>query len=141
MEGDMDITVQKAEGKVPVTVLQLTGDLDGASYQSLIAAGKKLNEAGVRNILVDLSGVPYMSSAGLVALHTVALILQGKAQDEDESAAEAMRSIRRDLDRGYNHHLKLLNPTPRVDKVLDMSGFKGMIEVFTDRDKAMSSFT
>lgn len=136
----MDIAVQQAQGKAPVTVLQLTGDLDASSYKYLITMGQELHAAGVQDMLVDMGGVQYMSSSGLVALHTLALILQGKAQGEDESAWEAMRAIRRNLQRGVQPHLKLLSPTPRVDAVLELAGFKRIFEIYTDRDAAIASF-
>jgi anti-anti-sigma factor len=137
----MRIAIQWAQGKVPVTVLQLTGDLDASSYKDLIAQGQSLYKAGVRDILVDMSGVPYMSSSGLVALHTLALLLQGQARGEEESGWEEMRSIRRDLEHGMQKHLKLLSPGRKVDSVLEMAGFKRILEIHTDLDTAIASFS
>jgi anti-anti-sigma regulatory factor len=34
----------------------------------------------------------------------------------------------------------LLNPQPRVDRVLDMAGFKQFFEVYTDLETAVASF-
>jgi anti-anti-sigma factor len=136
----MNITVRQAQGKVAVTILQLSGDLDAASYRDLIAKGQEAHKAGARDILIDLSGVPYMSSSGLVALHTIALLAQGKAQGEEEEAWEAMRSIRRDLSRGVQKHMKLLCPTPKVDNVLEITGFKRIFEIYTDLETAVASF-
>ena len=43
-------------------------------------------------------------------------------------------------DTGFQQHLKLLNPQPRVDRVLEMVGFKRFLEVYTDLDTAVASF-
>lgn len=43
-------------------------------HSGLIAEARKVIEGGVTNILLDLSDLVYISSAGLVALHTIALM-------------------------------------------------------------------
>jgi anti-anti-sigma regulatory factor len=37
-------------------------------------------------------------------------------------------------------HLKLLNPQPRVDRVLDTVGFKQFLGIYTDLEAAVASF-
>ena len=38
-------------------------------------------------------------------------------------------------------HVKLFNPSPEVDNVLDTVGFKQFFEVYTDLNKAIQSFS
>jgi hypothetical protein len=57
-----------------------------------------------------------------------------------ESGWEAFRSVHRDRGIGIQQHIKLLNPQPRVDRVLEMVGLKQYVEVFTDLDTALASF-
>jgi anti-anti-sigma regulatory factor len=46
----MEITVTHAQGKVPVTVLQLHGELDGSNYRDLIHKAQQVFETGTRSI-------------------------------------------------------------------------------------------
>jgi anti-anti-sigma regulatory factor len=126
---------------VEVTVLQPHGPLDASNYQALIKKAQEVYQEGARYILVDMSAIPHMSSSGIVALHSIALILKGEATAEPEDGWEAMRSIDRARESGLQTHLKLLSPTPKVDRVLDMVGFKEFVAVFTDLDEAVESFT
>ena len=136
----MNLTVTQMQGRVPVTVLGVQGDLDGSSYTDLIAKGRELCAAGPRDILLDLSGMLYMSSAGLVALHSVAMMARGQQPPDPESGWEAFRSISRDQSGSTQQRVKLLSPQPRVAKVLDTTGFTRFFEVHTDLAAAVASF-
>ena len=74
----MEITVSTQQGKVPVTVVQPHGDVDASNYAELVKKVETLHKDGVQDFLIDLSDVPYMSSAGLVALHSIAIIMRGE---------------------------------------------------------------
>ncbi len=136
----MNITVSQAQGKVPVTVIKLDGELDGQNYQDLIAKAREVYEGGTRNFLVDLSDLTYVSSAGLVALHTVALLARGEALPDTEAGWSAIRSVGRAGGSGIQEHVKLLNPRDEVRSVLDMVGFSGAFEIHTDLEEAVKSF-
>ena len=136
----MDIRVSQLQGKVPVAVLQPHGAMDASNYQDVVAAAREVHQAGTQHILVDLSQVPYMSSSGLVALHSIALMLRGEQPPGPESSWGAMHAFDRERERGMQHHTKLLSPQPRVQKVLDMAGFTRFLEVYTDLDTALGSF-
>ena len=73
----MEITVSKQQERVPVTVLQPHGDVDASNYNELINKAREQFNSGAGDFLVDLSDVPFMSSAGLVALHSIAMFLRG----------------------------------------------------------------
>jgi len=136
----MNITVSQAQGKVPVTVLQLDGELDGQTYQDLIAKAKEVYEGGARNFLLDLGGLTYVSSAGLVALHTVALLTRGDALPDTDAGWSSIRSVGRVGNEGVQKHVKLFNPSGDVRSVLDMVGFSNAFEILTDFDAAVNSF-
>ena len=136
----MNITISQAQGRVPVTIMHIHGDLDASSYRDLIAKGQEVHNAGARDILLDLSDMPYMSSSGLVALHSIALLLRGEKPSDPESGWEAFHAIDRDRDAGLQRHVKLLNPQPKVDKTLETAGFKQFFEVYTDLATAIASF-
>jgi anti-anti-sigma regulatory factor len=136
----MNISVSQAQGSVPVTVIKLDGQLDGQNYQDLIAKAQELYDAGMRDFLLDLTDLTYISSAGLVALHSVALLVRGEELPDVEGGWSAYRSVGRSREAGVQKHVKLLNPSSEVSGVLDMVGFNNVFEVFTDRESAINSF-
>ena len=136
----MNISVSQVQGKIPVTVLKLEGQLDGQTYQDLINKGREAYKAGWRDFLVDMSDLTYISSAGLVALHSTALLLRGEELPDTESGWSAYRSMGRSKEAGRQQHMKLLNPRPDVQSVLEMVGFNVVFDVFSDFDEAVKSF-
>lgn len=136
----MNITVSRAQGKVPVTVIKLDGELDGQNYQDLIAKAREVYEGGVRNFLIDLSELTYISSAGLVALHTVALLARGEALPDTEAGWSAIRSVGGAGNSGVQKHVKFFKPRDEVLSVLSMVGFSAAFEIYTDFDEAVNSF-
>jgi anti-anti-sigma factor len=136
----MEITVSQEQGRVTVSVIHITGHLDGQTYQSLIAEARKIVEAGTLNILLDLSDLTYISSAGLVSLHTIALMTRGEELPDPEQGWSTLKSMDRTLDGGVQKHLKLLNPRPEITSVLEMVGFSEFFQVFTEKKAAIDSF-
>lgn len=136
----MNIIVSQAQGKVPVTVIKLDGELDGQNYQNLIAKAKEAHASGARNFLIDLSDLTYISSAGLVALHTVALLARGEALPDTEAGWSAIRSVGGTGDSGVQKHVKFFKPRDEVKRILNMVGFSGAFEIYTDLDEGVNSF-
>ena len=136
----MEITVSQEQGHAAVSVIHIAGHLDGQTYQSLISKASEVIGTGAKNILLDLSDLTYISSAGLVALHTIALLTRGETPPDPEHGWAALKSMDRARDGGIQQHLKLLNPRPEVTRVLDMVGFSEIFEIFTDKQKAVDSF-
>jgi anti-anti-sigma factor len=136
----MEITVSQEQGRISISIIKVSGQLDGQTYESLIAKAREVVEGGTRNILLDLSDLTYISSAGLVSLHTMALMTRGEELPDPEQGWSALKSMDRSRDGGLQKNLKLLNPRPEVVSVLDMVGFSAFFEIFTDKQKAIDSF-
>ena len=137
----MEITATEVQGaSAPVTVLATHGDLDASSYQDLITRAQEAYDAGARDMLLDLSDTPYMSSSGLVALQSVASLLRGEKLADSEEGWGAIHAIDRQRDSGFQEHLKLLKPQPRVEHVLDMVGFTRFLEIYSDLETAIASY-
>jgi anti-anti-sigma regulatory factor len=136
----MNISVSQMQGKVPVTVVKLEGQLDGQTYQDLINKAREAYKAGWRDFLVDMSDLTYISSAGLVALHSVALLAKGEELPNTDEGWSAYRSMGRSKEAGIQEHMKLLNPRPEVLSVLEMVGFSAVFKIFSDLDEAVKSF-
>ena len=136
----MNISVSQAQGSVPVTIIKLDGQLDGQNFQELISKAQELHSAGQRDFLLDLSDLTYISSAGLVALHSLALLTRGEEIPDVERGWSAYRSMGRSGEAGVQKHVKLLNPRTEIMSVLDMVGFSTIFEIYTDREEAVNSF-
>lgn len=136
----MEIMISQEQGRVTVAVIQVCGHLDGQTYQDLIVKAGGVIDAGVKDILLDLSEMTYISSAGLVSLHTIALMTRGEPPPDSEQGWSTLKSMDRTRDGGLQKHLKLLNPRPEITSVLEMVGFSAFFEVFTDREAAVNSF-
>lgn len=136
----MEIVTFVEQGNVPVTIMHLDGRLDGQNYQELIAKATELYNAGAKNILLDLSDLTYISSAGIVALHMIALLLRGETLPDPERGWNTLKSVDRSRENGIQEHLKLLNPRPDVSHVLDLVGFTAFLQSFEDKAIAIQSF-
>ncbi len=123
-----------------VTIIKVSGALDGQSYQELIKEAQNAYNAGAKNMLLDLSDLNYISSAGLVALHFMALLSKGETLPDTEQGWAALKSVDRTRESGVQKNVKLLNPRPEVLNVLEMVGFSTLFEIFTDKQKAIASF-
>jgi hypothetical protein len=136
MEGSMEIKVTQEAGRVPVTVFHLEGDLASDSYEILETRAQQAIGEGTCYLLLDMTKVPYMSSAGIRAIHQIFNWLRSLPEGEDEAALK--RGIR---DGTYHsHRLKLLNPSTPVQKTLATAGIDMYIEVHHDLKKAVDSF-
>jgi anti-anti-sigma regulatory factor len=136
----MNISTSQMRGNVPVAVIKLDGQLDSQNYQELITKARELFRAGTRDFLLDLGDLTYISSAGLVALHSLALLTRGEALPDTERGWPTYRSLERSVETGIQKHVKLLNPRAEVTNVLEMVGFRSLFEVFTDLEEAVNSF-
>jgi len=134
----MNITTSKAVGRVQVTIVRLDGQLDGQSYMQLIDKARELFKEGARDFLIDLTDLTYISSAGLVALHSVALLTNGEQLPDTDAGWSTYRSVKNSAT--VQTHIKLLNPREEVKSVLEMVGFDRVFSVFTDLDEAVKSF-
>ena len=134
----MDIKVFTENGRVPVTVMHVDGNIDSATYEEFKAKADELIKGGARHILVDLAHAPFVSSAGLRALHSLfnelrTLNPETKLSDEDVKKGISAGTYK-------SPHLKLLNLSKETQTAFTLSGFDMFIETFTDRKTAIDSF-
>jgi anti-anti-sigma factor len=136
----MEITVSTQQGAVPITVVQPHGDVDASNYAQLVTKVETLQKDGAKDFIVDLSDVPFMSSAGLVALHSIAIMLRGGKPAAQQSSWATLKSIDRSREAGMQKHVKLLNPQTYVADTFEKAGFTQFFEVYTDLKKAVAAF-
>jgi anti-anti-sigma factor len=133
----MEIQVTTENGNVPITVMHVNGNIDAATYQQFQAKAEELIEAGAQYLLIDLSQAPFVSSAGLRALHHIFNELRAR-----DPQAPSEEEVRRGISAGTykSPHLKLLNLSNETRATFDLSGFDMFIETFDDRQTAIASF-
>ena len=136
----MNISVDKVTGSVPVTVFRLDGDLDASTYEQLIDAGRKAVDAGAHDILVDLRKVPFMGSSGLVAFHTIALLLAGEEPPDLAGGWDAHHALQRSVEAGMQTQLQVLGPVASVRRALERTGMTRFIPVHEDEAAAIAAF-
>ena len=136
----MQINFSRHEGRVPITVMRLIGELDASNYAKVIDKAQEVYQDGARCLLIDLSAVPYVSSAGLMSLHTVVLIFGGQSMQSKTTGRPSFRPISISRDGEVRKRVKLFNPQPDVDQVLDVVGLKEFFEIYVDLDTALQSF-
>ena len=101
-----------------VRLLALSGRLDTETAADVELALQDLLAAGERRFLVDLSGIGYVSSAGLRVLLALAKKLDGGKGE-----------------------LKLCGLNASVRQVFDMTGFSKLFAIFPNRDAALGQAT
>lgn len=136
----LDTTVDQVDGPTPVTVLALDGELDASNFSDLVRQVQDLYAAGTRALVLDLSGLRFMASSGLVALHSVARVLRGEAPDDPDAGWQALHSVGLDASGGQSDgqvHLAAIQPA--VQRVLDRTGLTRLFPVHADRASAVAA--
>jgi anti-anti-sigma factor len=99
-----------------VTVLEVSGRVDSSTATAFEEAVMGLIDSGKRNIVLDMSGVEFLSSAGL----------------------RTMVNARKALQLGGA--IRLAEPSQRVRDTLEIAGLNVLFETFNDREAAVGSF-
>ena len=122
MNSDLRISSEQMQADVPVTVFHLRGWLDAQSEEQLLEAARTSHDEGARYLLIDMSELDTLTSAGMRALQKVYQIFTPK-EDHFKVA-----------------HLKLCNAPPQIYNVLGITGFLHNIPMYESLDAALQSF-
>ncbi|MBP1694709.1 MAG: hypothetical protein H6Q37_2592 [Chloroflexi bacterium] len=137
----MEILTEDVDRNVLITVLTPLGALDSSNFRQLVAKAEQNYQAGKQFLLLDLSRVHYMSSAGMLALNLIGKLYLGQKPPDANPDWQTMQAIKKERGKVQtNNHVKLLKPQEQVEQVLEMVGFNKLFEVFQDRESALSSF-
>jgi len=129
---ELTITASHIEGDVPVTILHLSGHLHGSTERELLDRARQALEDGSKYLLLDLSDVEVLTSAGLRAIHNIFNLYTPQSD---------LNVIRQHGEEPYKSpYLKLVCPNPDVYYVLNIAGFLQNILIYNDLDEAASSF-
>lgn len=113
------VEISQMDGRVPVTVFQLQDRVNLGNFAELEQAAKDAYDRGMRDLVIDLSKTPSLTSIGVRALVVIHKML---ATD------------------GGKKHLKLAGAIPYIREMLDVSGVTQYIEIYDTVDEAVASF-
>jgi anti-anti-sigma factor len=134
-------SVEEAAGRVPITIISLDGELDASNFERLIDEVRGLYEAGSRHLVLDLTGLTFLASSGLVALHSIVRIMHGEPPPDPESGWDALHSLGLDISGGATQaEVQLVAPQPAVARVLQRTGLDRLFHVHPDRATAIGAF-
>lgn len=100
-----------------VEVLHLKGQLDAHSFPQLQDTLERIDAANPPRVVLDCSGLEYVSSAGLGVLKKMSREFRQREGD-----------------------LRLSTLQPKIANVIDLLGFSAVIKVFPSKDDAVDSF-
>jgi anti-anti-sigma factor len=96
--------------------------LDGQSEEQLLETARTAYEGGARYLLIDMSDLDTITSAGIRALQKLYQMYTPKE------------------DRFKIAHLKLCNAPPQIYNVLGITGFLQNIPMYENTDDALETF-
>ena len=122
MNSEFRIVSEQVQASVPVTVFHIRGWLDAQSEAQLLENARLAYDEGARYLLINMSDLDTLTSAGMRALQKVYQIFTPK-EDQFKIA-----------------HLKLCNAPPQIYNVLGITGFLQNIPMYESMDTALDSF-
>lgn len=130
---ELNMTASQIQGEVPATILHLSGHLHGNTEPQLLDRARQAHEDGAKYLLLDLSGVEILTSAGLRAIHKI-FNLFTPPRDAD--------IIRQHGEEPYKSpYFKLVCPNPEIYYVLNIAGFLQNILIYNNLEEAINSFS
>lgn len=130
---ELTIITSQIDRETPVTVLHLSGHLHGSTEHQLLDQARQSHQDGANYLLLDLSGLEILTSAGLRAIHNIFNLFtpQSDVNIIHQHGEEPYKSP----------YFKLVCPNPQVYYVLNIAGFLQNIPIYIDMDEAVNSFT
>ena len=134
----MEIKLSTENRRVPITIIHIDGNLDSSSYSEFQKKADELIKNGARHILVDLAHAPYVSSAGLRAIHQIYKDLNAIHPDVNLNEEDIKKGISAGTYK--SPYIKLANLSKETKLVFTTTGFDMYIEHYDDMKLAIASF-
>ena len=130
---ELIISKSQIQGDVAVTVLHLKGHLHGPTEKELLDHARQANEDGVTHLLLDLSELEVLSSAGLRAIQSIFKLLTPQSDVElmHKHGEEPYKSP----------YMKIVCPNPQMYYIFNIAGFLQNILVYNNLEEATNSFS
>jgi|SRR5687767_2876312 anti-anti-sigma factor len=134
----MTIDVEQVAGDPPVTVVALDGELDASNYESVIDVVRTAYADGSRGLVFDLSGLAFMASSGLFALHSAVRIMRGEVPPDPEGGWGALHEMTQDRD-SASSNVCLAETQEAIARVLDRTGMTRLFAMHANRAEAVAA--
>jgi anti-anti-sigma factor len=122
VKGDFKMTSEQIQARVPVTVFHVGGWLDAQSESQLLEAARSAHETGARYLLIEMSELDILTSAGMRAIQKV---YQMFTPPDDPH-----KTVR----------LKLCSAPPQIYNVLGITGFLQNLPMYESLESALETF-
>jgi anti-anti-sigma regulatory factor len=129
---ELTITTSQIQGDVSATVFHLQGHLHGPTEQELLDRARQAFEDGTKHLLLDMSELDVLSSAGLRAIQNIFRLFT------PEGDVDIMRHHG---DEPYKSpYFKIVCAKPEIYYVLNITGFLQNILIYNNLVDATNSF-
>jgi len=129
---ELIITTSQIQGDISATVFHLEGHLHGPTEQELLDRARQAFEDGTRHLLLDMSELEVLSSAGLRAIQNIFKLFT----PEDD-----VKIIRQHGDEPYKSpYFKIVVAKPEIYYILNITGFLQNIPIYNNLVEATNSF-
>ena len=112
------VEITQAQGRIPVTVFQLQDRVNLGNYKELEQTARDSYDNGMRDLVIDLSQTPSLTSIGIRAIVFIHKLLSNDG----------------------GRHLKLAGVIPPLRDTFEIAGITKFIEIYTTVDEAVASF-
>jgi anti-anti-sigma factor len=134
----MTIDVEQVAGDPPVTVVALDGELDASNYESVIDVVRSAYADGSRGLVFDLSGLTFMASSGLFALHSAVRIMRGETPPDPEGGWGALHEMTQDSG-SVSSNVRLAETQEAIARVLERTGMTRLFDMHASRAEAVAA--
>ena len=130
---ELTITSSQIQGDVSVTILHLKGQLYGPTEGELLDRARQVKEDGSKHLLLDLSELEILSSAGLRAIQNIFKLFSPQEDLElmNKRGGEPYKSP----------YMKIVCPNPQIYYIFNIAGFLQNILVYNNLEEATNSFS
>src|SRR5258705_7340937 len=122
------LNITKTEGSA--TILHFDGHLDAQTENLAVESARTSMKDGARFLLIDLSELDIITSAGLRALHSIYKIFTPHEEVQAWMANHADETYK-------SPYFKLAGASPQVSYVLSISGFLQNIPIYPSLKEAL----
>jgi anti-anti-sigma factor len=112
------VEISQVQGRIPVTVFTLKDRVNLGNFAELEETAKNAYNDGMRDLVIDMSQTPSLTSIGIRALIIIHKMLRAES----------------------GRHLKLAAPIPAIRDMLDIAGVTQYIEIYDTVEDAVASF-
>jgi anti-anti-sigma factor len=134
----MTIDVEHVAGDPAIAVVALDGELDASNYEKVIDAVRDAYAQGARGLVFDLSGLTFMASSGLFALHSALRIMRGETPPDPEMGWGALHQVSQDHD-SQAASVRLAAAQEPIARVLERTGMTALFGVDATRADAIAT--